>query len=157
MSFSFSPITRRRWAQFKANKRGFWSLRIFLVFFVLALSANIIANSKPILVSFKGAMYAPVFVSYSEKTFGGDFDTEADYRDPYVQDLITKNGWMLWPPIRYSYDTINYNLPSPAPSAPTTDNPARWQTGLGLASPIAYRKQSAVASLAKRKPMHTAA
>lgn len=122
MSFSFSPITRRRWAQFKANKRGFWSLRIFLVFFVLALSANIIANSKPILVSFKGAIYAPVFVSYSEKTFGGDFDTEADYRDPYVQDLIAKNGWILWPPIRYSYDTINYNLPSPAPSAPTTDN-----------------------------------
>ena len=122
MLFSPSPITRRRWAQFKANKRGFWSLRIFLVFFVLALSANIIANSKPILVSFKGAMYAPVFVSYSEKTFGGDFDTEADYRDPYVQDLITKDGWMIWPPIRYSYDTINYNLPSPAPSAPTTDN-----------------------------------
>lgn len=122
MLFSPSPITRRRWAQFKANKRGFWSLGIFLAFFVLALSANLVANSRPLLVSYKHTLFFPTFVAYPEKTFGGDFDTETDYRDPYVQDLITKDGWMIWPPIRYSYDTINYNLPSPAPSAPTADN-----------------------------------
>lgn len=118
----FSPITRRRWAQFKANKRGFWSLWIFLTLFVVAISANLIANSKPLLVSFKGELYAPVFKAYPEKNFGGDFETETDYRDPYVQDLINKDGWMVWPPVRYSYDNINYNLPTPAPSAPTTDN-----------------------------------
>lgn len=117
-----SPVTLRRWAQFKANKRGFWSLWIFMAFFVLALSANIIANSKPILISYKQTLYFPVLKSYSEKTFGGDFETETDYRDPYVQDLIKANGWMVWPPVRYSYDTINYNLPTPAPSAPTSDN-----------------------------------
>lgn len=128
---NFSPITKRRFAQFKANKRGFWSLWIFLIFLVMALSANIIANSKPLIVSYKNTLYFPVIKSYPEKTFGGDFETETDYRDPYVQDLIKKDvqgvqggqeGWMLWPPIRYSYDTINYNLPTPAPSAPTADN-----------------------------------
>jgi microcin C transport system permease protein len=119
---NFSPITRRRFAQFKANKRGFWSLWIFLFFLGLALSANIIANSKPILVSYKSSFYFPVLKSYPETAFGGDFETEADYRDPYLQELIAKDGWVIWPPIRYSYDTINYNLPTPAPSAPTMDN-----------------------------------
>ncbi len=118
----FSPITRRRWAQFKANKRGFWSLWLFLGLFVIALSANIIANSRPLLVSFKGDLYTPFLVAYPETTFGGDFETETDYRDPYVTDLIAKDGWIIWPPIRYSFDTINYNLPTPAPSAPTADN-----------------------------------
>jgi len=125
MIFNPSSITRRRFAQFTANKRGFWSLWIFLAFFALAMAANIFANSKPLLVSFKGHFYTPFLNSYSEKTFGGDFETEADYRDPYVQDLIKKDGqggWIIWPPIKYSYDTINYNLPTPAPSAPTTDN-----------------------------------
>ena len=122
---NFTPVTKRRWAQFKANKRGFWSLWIFLIFLMMALSANIIANSKPIALSYKNTLYFPAFASYSEKTFGGDFETEADYRDPYVQDLITKDGqggWIIWPLIKYSYDTINYNLPTPAPSAPTADN-----------------------------------
>lgn len=118
----FSPVTRRRWAQFKANKRGFWSLWLFLALFVIALSANVIANSRPLLVSFKGDLYTPFLKSYPETTFGGDFETETDYRDPYVTDLITKDGWIIWPPIRYSFDTINYNLPTPAPSAPTSDN-----------------------------------
>ncbi len=119
---NFSPITKRRFAQFKANKRGFWSLWIFLIFLVMALSANIIANSKPIILSYKNTLYFPVVKNYPEKLFGGDFETEADYRDPYVQDLITKDGWIIWAPIKYSYDTINYNLPTPAPSAPTADN-----------------------------------
>ncbi|HNS43851.1 MAG TPA: ABC transporter permease [Alphaproteobacteria bacterium] len=119
---SFSPVTQRRWAQFKANKRGYWSLWIFLVLFVVAMSANLIANSKPLLVDYKGSTYVPFLKSYPETLFGGELETEADYRDPYVAELIKKDGWMLRAPIPYSFDTINYDLPSPAPSAPTADN-----------------------------------
>ncbi len=119
---TLTPITQRRLAQFRANKRGFWSLWIFLFLLLLALSAEFIANDKPLLVKFEGSYYAPVFFNYPETKFGGDFETETEYRDPFVAGLIEKNGWMLWPPIRYSYDTINYNLPQPAPSPPTSDN-----------------------------------
>lgn len=122
MSFNLSPITRRRWAQFKANRRGYWSLWLFTFLFVAALLCNFIANSRPLLVQYNESFYFPVIKTYSEKNFGGDFETEADFRDPYVQDLINKDGWMVWPPVRYSYDTINYNIPTPAPSAPTADN-----------------------------------
>ncbi|MCB9990599.1 MAG: ABC transporter permease [Rhodospirillales bacterium] len=117
-----SPITRRRLAQFKANKRGYVSLWIFMALFVLALCADFIANDKPLLVKYDGALYTPIFKAYPETVFGGDFETETEYRDEYVQDLINEKGWILWPPIRYSYDTINYNLPQPAPSPPTGDN-----------------------------------
>ncbi|MEC8665862.1 MAG: ABC transporter permease [Pseudomonadota bacterium] len=117
-----SPITQRRLAQFKANKRGFYSLWIFLFLFVLCLGAEFLANDKPLLVSYDGGLYAPVFKFYAETEFGGDFETEADYRDPFVKELIEEKGWMIWAPIRYSYDTINYNLPQPAPSPPTSDN-----------------------------------
>lgn len=119
---SLSPLTQRRLSQFRANKRGYWSFWLFLALLLICLGAELIANDKPILLSYKGALYTPVFKIYSETTFGGDFETEAEYRDPYVIELIEKEGWMLWPPIRYSYDTINYNLPTPAPSAPTSDN-----------------------------------
>lgn len=122
LAFSLSPLARRRLSQFRANKRGFWSLWIFLALFLVALFADFIANDKPLLIGYKGSLYAPVVTNYPETVFGGDFETEADYRDPYVVDLIEKDGWMVWPPIRYSYDTINYNLPTPAPSAPTSDN-----------------------------------
>ena len=117
-----SPITQRRLAQFKANKRGYWSLWIFLFLFVLAMMAGFIANDKPLLIKFDDQYYMPMVHSYPETEFGGDFETEAEYRDQFVADLINEKGWMLWPPIRYSYDTINYNLPQPAPSPPTTDN-----------------------------------
>ncbi len=117
-----SPITARRLSQFKANKRGFWSLWIFLTLFIIALSANFIANDKPLLVSYKGDLYFPVFVNYPETTFGGDFETEAEYRDKFVTDLINKDGWILWPPIRFSYDTINYDLTRPAPTPPDKTN-----------------------------------
>lgn len=119
---SFSPLTRRRLAQFRANSRGYWSFWLFMVLFVIALSANFIANDKPLIIKFDNALYFPVLKSYPETVFGGDFETEAQYRDPYVKDLIAAKGWMLWPPIRYSYDTINYDLPTPAPSPPTSDN-----------------------------------
>lgn len=119
---NFSPITQRRLAQFKANKRGLWSFWIFLGLLLLCLSAEFVANDKPLLISYDGNIYAPVFQNYPETKFGGDFETEADYRDPFVADLINAKGYMIWPPIRFSYDTINYDLPTPAPSAPTAEN-----------------------------------
>lgn len=119
---TLSPITRRRLAQFRANKRGYWSLWLFLILLLLALSAEFIANDKPLLIKFENAYYLPVFVSYPETAFGGDFETEAEYRDPFVQDLINENGWAIWPPIPFSYDTINYDLRSPAPSPPDEVN-----------------------------------
>jgi microcin C transport system permease protein len=115
-----SPINRRRWKNFKANRRGWWSFWIFLILFVLTLGAEFIANNKPFYVSFDGRSYFPVFARYTETAFGGDFETEADYRDPYLQKLIAeKGGYMIWPPIRYSYSTHNLDLPTPAPSPPT--------------------------------------
>lgn len=119
---TLSPLTRRRLHSFRANKRGFWSLWIFLFLLLLALSAEFIANDKPLLVKYEGKYFAPVFVNYPETTFGGDFETEAEYRDPYVAEKIAASGWALWPPIPFSYDTINYTLPQPAPSPPTREN-----------------------------------
>ncbi|EWY39208.1 ABC transporter permease [Skermanella stibiiresistens SB22] len=117
-----TPITRRRLHNFRANRRGFWSLWIFLILFVLSLFAEFIANDKPLLVRYDGAFYAPVLTVYPETTFGGEFETQADYRDPFVQDLINEKGWMIWPVIRYSYRTINYDLKVPAPAPPSFEN-----------------------------------
>lgn len=117
-----TPLTKRRLAQFKANKRGYWSFWIFLALFVLAMGAELIANDKPLLVKYDGAFYYPTFVSYPETVFGGDFETEAEYREEFVADLINEKGWMVWPPIPFSYDTINYDLTSPAPTAPDSTN-----------------------------------
>jgi len=119
---ALSPITKRRLAQFRANKRGFWSLWIFVALLAVCLFAEFLANDKPILVQYEGAYYFPTFVSYPETEFGGDFETEAEYRDPFVAELINEKGWMIWPPIRFSYDTINYDLPVPAPSPPDDVN-----------------------------------
>ena len=113
-----SPINQRRWANFKANRRGYWSLWIFLVLFVLTLFAEFIANDRPILVSYKGELLFPVLVDYPEEKFGG-FLAVTDYRDPFVQDEIEANGWMVWPPIRYSYRTVNSEIPEPAPAPPS--------------------------------------
>jgi len=118
--FTLSPLNKRRWQNFKTNRRGYWSLWIFLVLFVVTLFAEFIANDKPLYISFAGKSYFPVVFIYPETTFGGDFETAADYRDPYLQKLIAdKGGWMIWPPIRYSYSTHNLDLPTPAPSPPT--------------------------------------
>jgi len=117
-----SPISQRRWKSFKANKRGWWSLWLFAIIFVLSLFAEFISNDKPLLVSYKEKMYFPVFVDYPETTFGGDFETATEYRDEYVAELIEADGWMLWPPIRYSHDTVNYDLPVPAPAPPSAEN-----------------------------------
>ena len=117
-----SPISQRRWQSFKANRRGWWSLWLFGIIFILSLFAEFIANDKPLLVSYKDQLYYPVFVDYPETTFGGDFETAAEYRDPFVAELIEEDGWMFWPFIRYSYDTINYDLQVPAPAPPSTEN-----------------------------------
>jgi len=120
--FKLNKINQERWNRFKANKRGFWSLWFFLGLFFVSLFAEFWANDKPLFIRFDGHWYFPVFQKYSELEFGGEFETEADYRDPYIRDLITEKGWILWPLIRYSYDTIKYDLPSPAPSPPTKEN-----------------------------------
>ena len=143
---ALSPLNQRRWRNFKANRRAYWSFWIFLVLFGLSLFAELLANDKPLLLRHKGAFYAPIFQFYPETAFGGDFRTEAAYRDPEVQCLIVaagseacwddpagvlaearaqgtaggeaiQKGWILWPPIPYSYNTIN-DIGGAAPSAP---------------------------------------
>jgi len=117
-----TPITRRRLHNFRANRRGFWALWIFLALFGLSLFAEVIANDKPLLIRYDGGWYCPVLTSYPETAFGGEFATEADYRDPFVAKLIADKGWIVWPVIRYSYQTINYALPVPAPAPPSAEN-----------------------------------
>ena len=119
-AFEPSPLNKRRWQNFKANRRGFWSFWIFIVLFVISLFAELIANDRPLLIKYDGKFYFPAFVSYSETTFGGDFETAADYRDPYLQKQIAaKNGTIIWPPIRYSYRTNNNEIPEAAPAKPS--------------------------------------
>jgi len=119
---ALSPLTERRLAQFKANKRGYISLWVFLFLFILTLFAEFLANDKPLLVKYDDHYYFPVFKEYPETQFGGEFQTEANYRDPFVKDLINKKGWMVWPLIPYSYNTVSYELPVPAPAPPSREN-----------------------------------
>lgn len=120
---ALSPLTKKRIQYFKANKRGYVSLVIFAILFVVTLFAEFISNDKPLLLKYEGEYYMPLFNMYPETTFGGDFETETAYRDPFLKDLIAqKGGWMIWPLIPYSYNTINYDLPSPAPSPPSAEN-----------------------------------
>ncbi len=117
-----SPLSKRRFDIFKANKRGWWSLWLFLFLFFFSLVAEFVANDKPLLVNFGGEYFTPVFVAYSETTFGGVFETEADYKDPFVKELIEEEGWILWPPIPFSYDTVNSEIDGPVPSPPSGAN-----------------------------------
>ena len=126
-----TPLTRRRIDNFKANRRGFWSLWIFLVLFVVSLFAEFVANDKPFLVFYDGGLYLPIFEAYPETTFGGPFETEADYSDPAVKSFIAEKGWMLMPPIPFNHRSVSWNLAVPAPSPPDrmhwlgTDDQAR--------------------------------
>jgi microcin C transport system permease protein len=113
-----SPLNRRRFQNFKANRRGYWSFWIFTILFILSLFAEFIANDRPIVASYKGEILFPIFVEYPEENFGG-FLATTDYRDPVIAKEINENGWMIWPPIHFSYDTHNLDLPVPAPAAPT--------------------------------------
>jgi microcin C transport system permease protein len=130
-----SPINRRRWQNFKRNRRGFISLWVFLFLFVISLFAEVIANDKPFMIQYDGRLYFPSLFTYAETTFGGEFETAADYRDPYLQQKIEeKGGRMWWPPIRYSYSTHNLDLPTPAPSKPT------WLLTEEQCKPVVQRK-----------------
>ena len=121
---SFSPVTRRRLAIFRANRRGFWSLWIFLALFGLSLFAEFIANDRPLLIRFDDRWYVPVLQDYSEDAFGADFlPIEADYSDPELRKTIEAKGWMLWPPVPYSYRSAVKDLDRPSPSAPSWRNP----------------------------------
>lgn len=119
---TWSPLNQRRLGNFKKNKRGYYSLIVFSFLFFITLFAEFIANDKPIAVYYDDQLFIPVLNIYPETTFGGDFETETDYRDEYIADIINAQGWMLWPLVRYSYDTINYNLPVPAPAPPSAEN-----------------------------------
>ncbi|MFN5352031.1 MAG: ABC transporter permease [Alphaproteobacteria bacterium] len=107
---------------FKQGKRAYISYKIFLFLFVFCLFAEFIANDKPLLVYYKGGLYFPILTKYEETTFGGDFLTETDYKNEYIRAKIKENGWQVFPLIPYSFNTINYNLPTPAPSAPSLNN-----------------------------------
>lgn len=128
--FSGSSMFKRRWRVFCKNKRAFYSLWIFCILFVFSMGANFVANDKPLLIYKDHKVYFPIFISYPEKIFGGDFDTEANYNDPYVKKLL-QNAFVIRPLIPYSYDTIVRDLKSPAPTPPTlkhwlgTDDQAR--------------------------------
>ena len=117
-----SGLARRRLAIFRSNRRGVWSLAVFSLLFVISMGAEFIANDRPLVVFYQGQWYWPVFRDYAETDFGGIFPSEADYRDPFLQQQIDTHGWMLWPPIRYYHDTINYQLPVPAPAPPSAEN-----------------------------------
>jgi len=109
---TLTPLTRRRLAAFRANRRGYWSLWIFAVLFLFCLTAEFWANDRPLLVWYDGRPFFPIFVDYAETTFGGDFATPADYRDPFVAKSIDEHGWMIWPPVHFDYKTINLAPPS---------------------------------------------
>lgn len=119
---TLSPLNRRRWQNFKSNRRGYWSLWLLLTLFVISLGSELIANSKPLLVKFDQHWYFPIVRDYPESTFGGTLNSVADYRDNYVAGLIEAKGWILWPPIHFDAQTINYNLGVPTPSPPTHEN-----------------------------------
>ncbi|MXG37803.1 ABC transporter permease, partial [Escherichia coli] len=102
-----SPVNQARWARFRHNRRGYWSLWIFAVLFILSMCAELIANDKPLLVHFNDRWYVPVLNNYSESDFGGPFATPAEYQDPWLRDQIDRHGWALWAPIRFGANSIN--------------------------------------------------
>lgn len=117
-----SPLTRRRLDAFRRNRRGWVSFWLFLAVFVATLGAELICNDRPILVRYDGAWYVPIIRDYPETTFGGDFKTWTDYRDPYVSQKIAEKGWALWPMVRFAADTINYDRVRPHPAPPDAEN-----------------------------------
>ncbi|TYT74392.1 ABC transporter permease [Desulfobotulus mexicanus] len=114
--------TRRRWERFLANRKGLISLILFIILFFVSLFAEFIANDRPLMIRYQGETYFPVLKDYNETVFGGDFATLCDYRDPYIRENVDAHGFMIWPPIRFSYNTIRMDLPEPAPSRPDRTN-----------------------------------
>jgi microcin C transport system permease protein len=122
MTMKLSKINRGRLQRFKANRRAIWSFWIFSFIFIFTLFAEVVSNERPLIVKYNTAYYFPIFVEYTETEFGGEFETAADFSDPYILDLINEKGWHINTLIPYSNDTIIYDLPSPAPSPPTSSN-----------------------------------
>jgi microcin C transport system permease protein len=119
---SLSP-GRRVWLRFRQNRRGYWSLIIFLVLFVISLAGEVVSNDKPLVAHYNGQLMFPIVTTYSEKAFGGDFDSPADYLDPFIQDQFKHNGnWAIYPINHYYYDTLNYFAKSPNPAPPSAEN-----------------------------------
>ena len=115
-----NTLLANKWAVFCKNRRAFWALIILCSIFILSLFAEIIANDQPLLIKYQDNYYFPTFKTYSEQIFGGDFPTPTDYRDPYIREQIQNNGWMVFPLLQYSFNTVDYNLKTPTPSAPTS-------------------------------------
>lgn len=124
MSF-LTPANQARWARFRQHRRGYVSLWLFLLLFVCSLCAELIANDRPLLVQYRGSLYVPALKNYSETTFGGPFATAADYQDPWLQQQLHDNGWVLWAPVHFGATTINF-----ASDAPSLHRP-RHATGWG--------------------------
>jgi len=118
-----TPLAKKHWQLFKSQKRAYWSFILFTLIFVISLFAELIANDKPIFVWYKGSAYFPIVNDYTDTTFGGSLPTYADYKDPFTKEQIHQNGFMIMPPIEFSYDTINYELDVPAPTPPSLTNP----------------------------------
>ncbi|VVN04468.1 ABC transporter permease [Pseudomonas fluorescens] len=120
---TLSPIGQRRWARFKAHRRGWWSLWLFLALFGLSLGGELVANDKPLLVAYQGDWYFPAFKRYTEQDFGGELPFQPDYRSTQVRQLIEGQGGRMWfAPIPFAFDTVNYDLTEPAPSPPSSEN-----------------------------------
>lgn len=117
-----SPVNQARWARFRQNRRGYWSLWIFALIFVLSMGAELVANERPLVVSYEGKLWFPALKNYSESDFGGPLSTPADYQDPWLTERLNEKGWILWTPIRFSSNTINYASNVPFPSPPSAQN-----------------------------------
>ncbi|MEO7031332.1 MAG: ABC transporter permease [Herbaspirillum sp.] len=114
---------RRVWLRFRQSRGGYWSLVIFLCLFGLSLMAELVSNDKPLIAYYQGHLVFPIITTYSEKSFGGDFETPADYLDPFIRDQFKKNGnWAIYPPNHYSYNTLNYFSVAPNPAPPSAEN-----------------------------------
>ena len=132
--FTLSPVNRRRWRNFKASKRGYWSLRIFLALFAVTLFAEFISNDRPIIAYYKGEVLFPVAVDYPESKFGG-FLAVTDYKDKLILEEIKEHGWAIWPPIGYSYNSINFDYPrikNATGQCLGFPGPPSWATGAEL-------------------------
>ncbi|MDN5450034.1 MAG: microcin C ABC transporter permease, partial [Enterobacterales bacterium] len=117
-----NPINQARWQRFKTNRRGYWSMWIFLLVFIMSLGSELIANDKPLLLRYDQHWYTPFLVNYPETTFGGDFKTATDYQDPLIRSNIEQHGWAIWAPIHYSYNSINFATEVPFPSPPSAQH-----------------------------------
>jgi len=117
-----SPVNQMRWARFRRNRRGFWSLWIFLVIFILSLGAELVANDRPLVARYEGQWYFPVVKNYSESDFGGPFATAADFQDPWLRQQLDQRGWALWPPVHFSGSSIHFASREPFPSPPSHEN-----------------------------------